>query len=209
MPARLDNDLIADEIYANSTFAGAPFTSALTLPGGLIDPARVHVIWGFAKDFGLPGLKVGVLHTRGEAVRAAARELAYFAPVSTDTQFLLAELLDDAGWVDGFLAAHRARLAGSYTAAAGQLAAAGVDYLPAEAGLSIWADLRLWLAAGTPEAEHQLWRRLFDQARVSLTPGQVFHAPEPGWFRLCHTVGAEQVREGVARLNRVLRAVPA
>lgn len=203
---RLDLDLIADEIYASSRFAGPAFTSTLALPGELIDPARVHVIWGFAKDFGLPGLKVGVLHTLGAAVQAAARELAYFAPVSTDTQFLLAELLDDTGWVDDFRTAHRARLAGSYATAIRHLAAAGIGYLPAEAGLSVWTDLRPWLATSTPAAEHELWRRLFDQARVSLTPGQVFHAPEPGWFRLCHAVGAEQVREGTARLHRVLGA---
>lgn len=201
---RLDLDLIADEIYAGSTFAGPAFASALALPGELIDPCRVHVVWGFAKDFGLPGLKVGVLHTRGAAVRAAARELAYFAPVSTDTQVLLTGLLADTGWRDGFRAAHRRRLAGSYATVTRHLAAAGIGYLPAEAGLSVWTDLRPWLPGGTPAAEHRLWRRLFDQARVSLTPGQVFHAPEPGWFRLCHAVGADQVREGVARLRRVL-----
>lgn len=203
---RLDLDLIADEIYAGSTFAGPAFTSALALPGEPIDPNRVHAIWGFAKDFGLPGLKVGVLHTRGAAVLAAARELAYFAPVSTDTQFLLAGLLDDTGWLDDFRAAHRARLAGSYATVTRHLAAAGIGHLPAEAGLSVWTDLRPWLADGTAAAEQELWRQLFDQARVSLTPGQVFHAPEPGWFRLCHAVGADQVREGIARLHRVLGA---
>jgi hypothetical protein len=36
----------------------------------------VHGIWGFAKDFGLSGLKVGALHTRDPEVRTAARALA-------------------------------------------------------------------------------------------------------------------------------------
>src|SRR5207244_12987790 len=73
-------DVIADEIYAHSVFGTDPFV-------GMLDPAvaaegtdRVHVIWGFAKDFGLSGLKVGVLHTGRPEVRDAARALAYFAP---------------------------------------------------------------------------------------------------------------------------------
>jgi 1-aminocyclopropane-1-carboxylate synthase 1/2/6 len=78
--ARLDLDLISDEIYANSVFGGRPFVSALNLPADVIDRRRVHVVWGFAKDFGLPGFKVGVLHTRHPAVRAAARELAQRGP---------------------------------------------------------------------------------------------------------------------------------
>lgn len=202
--AELDLDLIADEIYANSVFAGAPFTSALTLPGDLVEPTRVHVIWGFAKDFGLPGFKVGVLHTRGEQVRAAARELAYFAPVSTDTQCWLADLLDDKDWVDGFLTAHRTRLADSYAAAGIGLTAAGIGYAPAQAGLSVWIDLRPWLRTDSYRAEQELWQRLVDDGRVSMAPGEVFHSTAPGWFRLCHAVGADPLREGIDRLRRVL-----
>jgi aspartate/methionine/tyrosine aminotransferase len=202
--ARLDLDLVADEVYANSVFAGAPFTSALTLPSDLIEPARVHVIWGFAKDFGLPGFMVGVLHTRGEQVRAAARELAYFAPVSTDTQWWLSELLEDKDWVADFLTAHRVRLAGSYAAATGQLAAAGIRYAPAQAGFSVWTDLRPWLPTGSYPAERALWQRLIYQGRISIVPGEVFHSTAPGWFRLCHSVGVDHLREGMDRLRRVL-----
>jgi hypothetical protein len=37
-----------------------------------------------------------------------------------------------------------------------------------------------------------------------MTPGQVFHSPEPGWFRLCHSVGPDHLREGISRLYGVL-----
>jgi 1-aminocyclopropane-1-carboxylate synthase 1/2/6 len=207
--AQLDLHLLADEIYANSTFPGTPFVSVRSLGPDLIDPGRVHSVWGFAKDFGLPGLKVGVLDTRSAPVRAAARELAYFAPVSTDTQRLLVDLLDDGAWVDGFLAAHRSRLAASYAATAGQLDAAAIPYRPAAAGLSLWLDMRRWLSdrdGGPHLAEAALWRRLFDTGRVSLMPGEIFHSAEPGWFRLCHATDPETVREGVRRLCRMLAA---
>ncbi|NEC93518.1 aminotransferase class I/II-fold pyridoxal phosphate-dependent enzyme, partial [Streptomyces sp. SID12501] len=94
-----DVDLISDEIYAHAVFGDRPFTSAA-------DPAvnphwaeRTHVVWGFAKDFGLPGLKTGVLHTRAPRVRDAARAMAYFAPVSTATQATLAGHLGGPAWV--------------------------------------------------------------------------------------------------------------
>ena len=202
--ARLDLDLIADEIYANSVFAGPPFVSTLSLSAEVIDPRRVHMVWGFAKDFGLPGFKTGVLHTHDSAVRAAARELAYFAPVSTDTQWFLRELLTDNAWVDGFLAANRSRLAASYALAADLLARAGIPFLPAVAGFSIWTDLRPWLGEETFAAEQTIWQHLFEDGRVSMLPGQVFHSQSPGWFRLCHTTDPDTVTEGVARLSRVL-----
>jgi aspartate/methionine/tyrosine aminotransferase len=203
--ARLDLDLIVDEVYARCAFAGPAFTAARTATRGLFDPGRLHVIRGFAKDLGLPGLKVGVLHVRDPRLRAAARELAYFAPVSTDTQWLLADLLADHDWLTGFLAASRQRLAGSYAATAALLSAAGLPFRPAEAGFSIWTDLRAWLAAPDFDAEYALWQRLFTRGRVNLLPGAVFHHPEPGWFRFCHTTDAAVVAEAVSRIVRASR----
>lgn len=205
--AHLDLHLIADEIYANSVFTATPFTSALNLVPDALDPDRVHVIWGFAKDFGLPGWKVGILHTRGTQVRAAARELAYFAPVSTDTQWWLEDLLTDDAWVATFLRASRQRLADSYAAVTDRLHAAGLAFAPAEAGFSIWTDLRPWLAEESFAAERALWSRLFTDGRVSILPGEVFHSPVPGWFRLCHTADPQAVGEGIDRLRRVIEGV--
>ncbi len=203
-----DVDVIADEIYAHSVFGPEPFVSVRdpAVHGGVpgADPGRVHVVWGFAKDFGLPGLKVGVLHTTEPEVRAAARALAYFAPTSTDTQALLADLLADTEWVRRFLAESTARLAASRRAAGDLLTGLGLGYIPPAAGFSLWMDLRGRLTQPTFAAERLLWQRLFDAGRVNILPGAVFSAPEPGWFRLCHAVDPALVREGVARLASML-----
>lgn len=198
--------LVVDEIYGCSVFGEQEFHSALALPDDVLAPDRIHTVWGFAKDFGLSGLKAGMLHTRDRALRSAARELAYLAPVSTDTQVLLRDLLVDPPLADGFLAESRQRLAESYRTASKLLCGEGIPHLPADAGLFVWIDLRRWLPEPTFEAEHALWRTIFDLGRVNISPGQVFRCAEPGWFRLCHPVGEPLLREGVARIGAALRS---
>ncbi|HEV8562740.1 MAG TPA: aminotransferase class I/II-fold pyridoxal phosphate-dependent enzyme [Actinophytocola sp.] len=199
---RHDVDVIADEIYTHSVFSPSPFVSVRDPMLGGAD--RAHVIWGFAKDFGLSGLKVGVLHTTDPQVRAAARALAYFAPTSTDTQALLRDLLADTAWVRGFLAESAARLAASHRATAGLLDSSGIRYQAPAAGFSFWIDLRDRLTRTDFAAEHELYERILDRARVNILPGGAFAAPEPGWFRLCHAVDAALVHEGITRLAAVL-----
>ncbi|MFI9150934.1 aminotransferase class I/II-fold pyridoxal phosphate-dependent enzyme [Streptomyces sp. NPDC053367] len=192
-------DVIADEIYAGSVFEGT-FTALRE-----IDGPRVHTVWGFAKDFGLSGLKAGVLHTPDPRVREAARALAYFAPVSTHTQAVLADLLAEPARVDAFLAENRRRLGASYERAAALLTAYGIPYAPAGAGCSVWADLGAWLPPGSGfGGERALWRDILDGTRVSILPGEAFHAPRPGWFRICHSLDAAVVAEALTRLGRFL-----
>lgn len=195
-----DVDLITDEVYAHAAFGKQPFTSAL-------DPAvnpdwaeRTHLVWGFAKDFGLPGLKTGALHTRDPHTIDAARALAYFAPVSTTTQDMLAGLLADPVGVTDLLAEGRLRLAVSYEHVAGLLDEYAIPYTPAEAGFSVWLDLGRWLGSPDADGEEHLRRQLFETARVNILPGAAFHCPQPGWFRLCHTVDAPVVAEAVRRV---------
>ena len=68
-------------------------------------------------------------------------------------------------------------------------------------------DLRPWLAEESFAAERALWSRLFTDGRVSILPGEVFHSPVPGWFRLCHTADPQAVGEGIYRLRRVIEGV--
>jgi aspartate/methionine/tyrosine aminotransferase len=198
---RHDVDVIADEIYANSAFGDRPFVSVLDPLVRGESRARIHTIWGFAKDFGLSGLKAGVLHTEHPDVLAAATALAYFAPVSSDTQALLAGLLDDQDWVSLLFKENRARLAESYWNAADCLDNLGIPHVRPEAGFTIWADLSR--SAGNDAAEHRLWHRILDEAKVNLVPGKAFGSPVAGWFRLCHTADPAHVREALRRIGKL------
>ena len=47
--------------------ASKGFPNALSL-SSVPDPDRLHVVWGFSKDFGLSGFRVGVFITKNAVV---------------------------------------------------------------------------------------------------------------------------------------------
>ncbi|WP_051386151.1 aminotransferase class I/II-fold pyridoxal phosphate-dependent enzyme [Actinokineospora inagensis] len=206
MTTRHDLDLISDEVYAHCAFGPRPFRSALdpSIVDGF-DAERVHVVWGFAKDFGLSGLKVGVLRA-GSAIRPAARALAYFATVSADTQALLRDLLTDDALVARLVTENNRRLAASYEHLAARLTTHRIPHLPATAGFSIWTDLRTTLPEPTVDAETALWQAIL-RAKVNVLPGTSFGAAEPGWFRVCFAQAPDQVGLGVDRLAAAVAPV--
>ena len=120
--------VLVDEIYLLSLFGGGcaarrdAFAPALSLgraggggedaeeDGDAIDWARVHVLWGFAKDFGASGFRVGVLATYNVALRDALTQLAYFHLVPAPMQRTLSTMLADRPWVTHFIATNQAAL---------------------------------------------------------------------------------------------------
>ncbi|QNE18436.1 aminotransferase class I/II-fold pyridoxal phosphate-dependent enzyme [Kribbella qitaiheensis] len=197
--ARHNLHLIVDEIYAGSVHDGS-FVSASRLK---FPADRLHLAWGFAKDFGLSGYKVGVLQTRNPDVRTIAERLGRFATPSSDTQVLLRDLLADTAWTDAFLTESRSRLATAYRRTTEALDAAGLSYLPATAGLFLYLDLRQFLPEPTFEAESTLATRIFTDARLHLPAGATFHTPTPGYYRLCFTT-TPAVPTAITRLTHLL-----
>jgi 1-aminocyclopropane-1-carboxylate synthase len=122
-----------------------PGTSLSALRLATFARERLHVLWGFSKDFCMSGYRVGVLHTRNEALLRALGNVNYFCAVSNDTQARLRDLITDLSWVRSFFAANRTKLAASYAAVTQQLDAAGIPYLPATSGMFVYVDLRRWL----------------------------------------------------------------
>ena len=186
--------LILDEIYAESLLPGITYVSGLEMKSDLI-----HVVYGFAKDFGLSGYKVGLVHSENREVIKALQDCTYFYSVSTETQRTLANLLDSPE-LQGFFDSMRERLTATYRDTVDSLAAHGIPSLPVEGGIVMWLDLRAFLDSVSFEAERNLFERLFGRGRVSISPGQVFHCIEPGWFRLCFTVPESTRMEGLKRL---------
>lgn len=72
---RPEMHIISDEMYCHSQLEGATpgFKSALQLTEGRnsSECERVHVVWGFAKDFGLSGFRAGFLISKSPYVKNA------------------------------------------------------------------------------------------------------------------------------------------
>ena len=195
--------VVIDEIYALSVHGAAPFVSAASLAPSL--PRHVHLVWAFSKDFGMSGMRCGVLVTEDERVMEAVDALAYWAAVSGDTQHILGEMIRDEAWVDAYLAGMRSALATSYRAVSTALMGAGIGHIPAAAGFFLLADFRRFLDEPTWEAEARLWRRVVDEANVNITPGSACRIAEPGFMRICFaTEPADTVVTAIRRIAAVL-----
>jgi aspartate/methionine/tyrosine aminotransferase len=227
--------IISDEIYCHSQTRGAApaFVGALALRAYVDAPAqqkaRVHVVWGFAKDFGLSGFRAGVIVSTSERVKialagAASRQaMAWFSPMDSLKLFMIVKLLTfkNAGGRpvrEVALEDYREKLTAARILVASALDKRRIAYLPgSHAAQFFWLDLRKDLGAhphtcATPlypeidAKERALECYLREVGKVQLLPGGVLSSPEPGWFRLCYTAEKpEVVLEAVTRIADALK----
>ncbi|MCH8486677.1 MAG: aminotransferase class I/II-fold pyridoxal phosphate-dependent enzyme [Candidatus Cyclonatronum sp.] len=197
--------IVADELYMNSVFGDKPFVSLAKIAADAgID---VHLVYGFAKDFGLSGFKTGLLYTKSEKLLQVVKELAYFMPVSNATQQILTNLLTSGAFLKRFIAENKLRLKNASATLHRLLAEADFPAERTDAGFFAWVDLSKWLDSDTFENEMQLYNYVLEQARVNIMPGQFFHNPEPGWYRLCYARNEEMLTEGIRRIKSALQAL--
>ncbi|EQK99772.1 Pyridoxal phosphate-dependent transferase, major region, subdomain 1 [Ophiocordyceps sinensis CO18] len=197
--------LISDEIYACSTFdsgeaSATPFTSALAIdPEGLIDTERLHVTYGFSKDFGSAGLRIGAIITRSQAVKSAMTGVLRFHNPAGPSLAIGAAMLEDRKWCRDFIDSSRRKLAAAYRHATQGLRDIGVDYLAgSNAGFFVWIDLSPYLPGSLEgEPEFALAKKLTN-AGVFLHPREE-HSLKPGWFRMVYTQDPAVVTEGIRR----------
>ena len=198
--------VVLDEIYALSVHGDVEFTSGAHLRSDMGE--WLHIVWAFSKDFGLSGLRSGVLFSENERVLRAVDALAMWASTSGDTQSLLRQLLADEAWVAGYLTENKKRLGEAYRRVTAVLDEYGIEYIPAEAGFFFLVDVRPLMDEVTWEAEERLWRHLLDELNINLTPGDACHNGEPGFMRLVFTsVPTDAAVEGVHRLGRYARSL--
>ncbi len=233
--------VFSDEIYAHCQMPGQmterpgpAFRSALALPSALRHPDRVHVVWGFAKDFGLSGFRAGALASRSKELHADVRSSAGvgFTPLPSSNEWFLRKLFarpregGDPTWADRLMRELAPRLGAARDTVAAELDRCRIPHFPGtHAALFFWLDLRRWLApagllkadrppllgahllealAGDPR-EKALYEKLIARAKVSLLPGGTLETAEPGFFRLCFT--AEPAATVVEAVDRIAEAL--
>ncbi|MGL4858198.1 MAG: aminotransferase class I/II-fold pyridoxal phosphate-dependent enzyme [Enterobacteriaceae bacterium] len=195
-----DLDLISDEIYAQTIHdPQAKWHSTLSqVPDNYLH--RVHVTSSFAKDFALSGFRTGFAISHNPFVLKAMQALAYYSAVSTHTQALLTDLLS-APELPAVLQTSRDRMRAGYQLIKNGLEQIGVETLPAQGGIFVFANFAPYLPQHEFAAEHVLWRKIYSELKINISPGQLFDAAEPGWFRVCYAHNPVVVEEACRRLS--------
>jgi len=163
----------------------------------------LHLWYALSKDLGISGFRVGSLWSLNADVIAAYENLNLTHSISNHTQWLLSQLLVEDEFVRGYIVRNRARLTSSYALAARALRAMGVPYVPSRGSLFLWVDLSEFLDESTEAGEMRLWREIFDEAGVLLTPGVGFGHSKHGQFRVVYPcVQPNELAEAMTRLER-------
>lgn len=205
-----DLHTIVDEIYALSTQPPHEFHSILrVLNNDLKDD--VHMVWAISKDFGASGVRFGIVYTQNEVLLEGLANTCVITCVSGPIQYLIAELLTDDDYVNGFLAESSRRLQHSYEICTRKLEEMVLPFVPAQAGIFVYVDFSGVMPAKTFDNEKQLTELMFKYARVVLTPGESQRDDSPGMFRICYSyvepevleIGLERLSRFVAKLRRI------
>lgn len=206
--------VIVDEVYAlsmHSDESSAHFVSVTSIAAADNNKDSkylgdfVHVLWGFSKDFCLGGARTGILLTHNDHILQALGNVGYFSSVCSMTQDILATLISNVEWVDKFVHANQKILRKGYENVVTELQRAAIPFVEACGGMFVWIDLRRCLRPSLHkwEAERELTARLFNEAKLLLTPGEATHHNEPGWYRCCYAwPKSESLAVGLRRLSR-------
>ncbi|GLA52791.1 hypothetical protein AnigIFM63604_009670 [Aspergillus niger] len=131
------NDLhfISDEIYAFSVFPNpkipkpTPFTSILALNlHGVIDPARMHILYGASKDFCANGLHMGFVCTNNEGIMGAMSSIGIFSWSPHVLQDAWAAMMEDKQWVEKFMTQKRDLMVDRYKMITAFFSKHGIPY---------------------------------------------------------------------------------
>ncbi|MDA9793372.1 aminotransferase class I/II-fold pyridoxal phosphate-dependent enzyme, partial [Bacteriovoracaceae bacterium] len=191
-----DIDLITDDVYALATFSDDEYQCAVNLAGDYAH--RVHLIYSMAKDFSLGGFKVGFFYTKNIEIYNAMRDTSYFCTVSTATQYLVNNVLDNLEWITNFLKISKKRLQVAYTCLKDNL---NWDIPIIEAGIFVFIDFSQLLKESSQRGELDLFDRFWDDTKINITPGQYFGCSTPGYFRVCFANPEKDILEFCKRVN--------
>ncbi len=171
-----DMHIISDEIYCHSQVDGArvPFTGALALSAYERAPERIHVVWGFAKDFGLSGFRTGFVVSKYGPVQRAMlgttgieekkHSMSWFTPVDSLKHYVLGAILETtvngAGselYTDYAMRRYRELLTASFERVRDRLVARGIEFVQTEGdnpAQFFWLDLTDYLGKRPPEGAY-------------------------------------------------------
>ncbi|KAK9066974.1 hypothetical protein SSX86_014298 [Deinandra increscens subsp. villosa] len=182
--------LVSDEVYSGTVYSSPNFTSVIEVlkNRNLVNTEvanRVHIVCSLSKDLGLPGFRIGGIYSNNKDVVSAATKMSSFGLISSQTQYLMSEMLSDRKFTKTYLSENSRRLKNRQETLVKGLQKAGIRCLKSNAGLFCWVDMRHLLGSKTFEGEIELWKKIVYDVRLNISPGSSCHCSEPGWFRVC------------------------
>ncbi|PIG87843.1 hypothetical protein AARAC_009851 [Aspergillus arachidicola] len=208
--------LISDEIYSLSQWQNpidnvpsTPFQSVTTInTSGIIDPHRVHVLWGLSKDFGANGLRVGAIVSQSsQQLHSALGRLSWYSFVAGPSDMAATNLLEDDEFTAHYLKLNSQRMRAAFVTAARFLRDNRIPYRRGpHAGVFLWVDLGMRFCELHPRERMGSWdlnREISERLQVQkvmLAPGELFGAQTPGWFRLVFTHPEWYLEEALRRI---------
>lgn len=200
--------IISDEIYSGTVFDSPRFVSIMEVAEEkILDDAaiwnRIHMVYSLSKDLGVPGFRVGMIYSDNRTVVDTATKMSSFGLVSSQTQYLLANLLSDKKFTEEYMKETQRRLKKRKEMLVCGLRNAGIGCLKSNAGLFCWVDMRHLLRSDSFEAEKELWKRIVREVGLNISPGSSCHCSEAGWFRLCFANMSEDTLQVAMRRMKV------
>ncbi|XP_022765947.1 1-aminocyclopropane-1-carboxylate synthase 3-like [Durio zibethinus] len=182
--------VISDEVFSGTVFDSPGFISIIeaAMDRNLEKKdvwSRIHIIYSLSKDLGLPGFRVGMIYSSNKTVVSAATKMSSFGLVSSQTQYLLSNMLANKKFTSKYMKKNQKRLKKRKEMLVSGLKKSGIGYLKGNAGLFCWVDMRHLLSSNTFEAETELWKKILFEVGLNISPGASCHCTEPGWFRVC------------------------
>ncbi|XP_057312166.1 probable inactive 1-aminocyclopropane-1-carboxylate synthase-like protein 2 [Hydractinia symbiolongicarpus] len=195
--------LICDEIYMMSVYdENVDFKSVLSLKSYLKHSDKIHVVWGFSKDFGLSGFRCGIAITKNVDLQSALTSVGYYTSVPTATQYILEELITDETWLNKLKSINHSRLRKSRDLVTQHLQKWDIPYIYPTSGLFLWMNLSNYLLSDDKQAEVDMFNKLMNHG-LYLVPGFAFECIEHGWFRIIIAHELDILQTGLARLKDV------
>lgn len=207
--------MVSDEIYALSVWPNkvdkdppiVPFESCLSIdPTNIIDPSRLHVLWGMSKDFGANGIRLGALISQhNPALHAALVPVVLYSSSSSLSDHAAANIFDDDAWVENYISENQRKLSQHYELAVGWTKSNSVDYMPGvNAAFFLWVNLGKAYQDRHPEEvienlDEHVMQALLKQ-KIFLASGVQFGSEQPGWFRIVFSNPENILTEGLKRI---------
>ena len=193
--ARHDLLILSDEVHQDLVFPGETFVPmAVAVPEAL---PRLVVLNAASKTFNIAGQRIGNMiipddRLRGEmSARLAALDLA---PTLLGVQMVTAAYSPEgAAWADAQIR-HLDRNRKIFDAGLAKIP--GVVSMPLQATYLAWVDFR-----GTGMDHSELCERIYERARLAVSPGPSFGTGGEGFMRINLATQTARVEEAVSRLQ--------